>query len=57
MEATLDQLPQTGQFRLTIQVSTQSNYSARAAQRRVGRIVADEIGHLLRRGPPHTLNF
>ena len=52
MEATLDQLPQTGQFQLTIQVSAQLNYSARAAQRRVGRFVADEIGYLLRSGSP-----
>jgi hypothetical protein len=39
-------------MQLTIQVSAQINFSARAAQRRVGAFVADEIGYLLRSGEP-----
>ena len=52
MEAMVEQIPHTGQMQLTIQVSANVNYSARAAQRIVGRFVADEIGYLLRSGEP-----
>jgi len=52
VSALLEQLPQSGQIQLTIQVSAQFNYSAPAAQRRVNRFVADEIGYLLRGSEP-----
>ncbi len=52
MEATLEQLPQTGQIQVTIQVAARFNYSAQAAERLVGRFVADEISYLLRVGDP-----
>jgi hypothetical protein len=52
MEATIDQIPHTGKVQLTIQVSADMNYSASAARRMVGRLVAEEIGYLLRSGEP-----
>lgn len=52
MDALLEQLPRSGHIQLTIQVSAQFNYSSQAAQRRVNRFVADEIGYLLRGGEP-----
>lgn len=52
MDAVLEQIPRSGQIQLTIQVLAQFNYSAQAAQRRIGRFVADEIGYLLRSDAP-----
>jgi hypothetical protein len=52
METTFEQLPQSGQVELTIHVSAPINYSAVAAQRIVGRFVANEIAYLLRAGEP-----
>ena len=52
MEATLEQLPQTGQIQVTIQVAARFNYSAQVAERLVGRFVADEISYLLRPDTP-----
>lgn len=52
MEAVIEAIPQTGDIRLTIEVSARQNFSARSAQRVVGRFVADEISYLLRAGEP-----
>ena len=52
MEALLEQIPQTGNIQLTIQVNARFNYSTQAAQRLVRRFVADEISYLLRPGEP-----
>lgn len=52
METALEQLPQTGQIQVTIQVAAKFNYSALAAERLVGRFVADEISYLLRADTP-----
>ena len=52
MEAVIEAIPQTGDIRLTIEVSTKQNFSAKSAQKIVGRFVADEISYLLRAGEP-----
>ncbi len=52
MQVALEELPRVGDIQLTIQVSATFNYSARAAQRVVGRFAADEISYLLRAGEP-----
>jgi hypothetical protein len=52
MEAVLEQIPNTGQLSLTIQVSTAFNYTATAARKLAGRFAAEEIGYLLRPGAP-----
>jgi len=52
METSIEQIPTTGQFQLTIQVSANVHYSAAAARRIVGRFVAEEIGYLLRASEP-----
>ncbi len=52
MEAVIEQIPQTGEIQLTIQITARFNYSAAAAQGLVRRFVADEISYLLRVGEP-----
>lgn len=52
MEAVLEEIPQVGEIQLTIRVTAKHNFSAKAAQKLVGRMVADEIGYLLRSGEP-----
>lgn len=52
MEAVIEAIPQTGDIRLTIEVSAKQNFSARSAQKIVRRFVADEISYLLRAGEP-----
>lgn len=52
MEAVIEAIPQTGDIRLTIEISAKQNFSAKSAQRIVGRFVADEISYLLRAGEP-----
>ncbi|GAB4162615.1 MAG: hypothetical protein Fur0021_37000 [Candidatus Promineifilaceae bacterium] len=52
MEAVFEQVPQSGQFQFTLQVSATMNFSALAAQRIVSRFVADEVSYLLRAGKP-----
>jgi hypothetical protein len=51
-EIVLEQIPKTGKINLTIQVSTEINYSAEVAKRLAGRFVANEISYLLRAGDP-----
>ncbi|MCS6843422.1 MAG: hypothetical protein NZ528_03725 [Caldilineales bacterium] len=55
METVIEAIPQTGDIRLTIEVSAKQNFSGRSAQRLVGRFVADEISYLLRAGEPHLV--
>lgn len=52
MEAAIEQIPQTGDIQLTIQIKAQFNYSAIVAKRLVRRFLADEVGYLLRVGDP-----
>lgn len=52
METMLEQIPETGRIQLTIQITSQFNYSTQAAQRLARRFVADEISYLLRVGEP-----
>lgn len=52
METVFQQIPQTGDITLTIQISAPFNYSAVAARRLVNRFVADEISYLLRTEEP-----
>lgn len=52
MEAVVKAIPQTGDIRLTIEVSARQNFSAKSAQKIVRRFVADEISYLLRVGEP-----
>lgn len=52
MEAVIEAIPQTGDIRLTIEVSARQNFSAKSAQKIVRRFVADEISYLLRTGEP-----
>ena len=52
MEAVIEAIPQTGDIRLTLEISARQNFSAKAAQKTVGRFVADEISYLLRVGEP-----
>lgn len=52
METVLEQIPETGNIQLTIQISSQFHFSAKAAQRIARRFVADEISYLLRVGEP-----
>ncbi len=52
IETSIEQIPTTGQLRLTIQASANVSYSAAAARRIVGRFVAEEIGYLLHTGEP-----
>lgn len=52
LEAVIEQIPQTGDIQLTIQITARFNYSAAAAQGLVRRFVADEISYLLRVGEP-----
>jgi hypothetical protein len=51
-EILLEQVPKIGKIDLTIQVSTEMNYSAEVAKRLAGRFVANEISYLLRAGEP-----
>ena len=55
MESVVEQLPQTGRLEVTIQASADLNFTALAAQRKVGRFVADEVGYLLRSAPPSLI--
>lgn len=52
METVFQQIPQTGDITLTIQITASFNYSAVAARRLVNRFVADEISYLLRAEEP-----
>lgn len=52
MEAVFEQVPHSGQFQFTLQVSATMNFSAVAAQRIVSRFVADEVSYMLRTGKP-----
>ena len=52
MEAVIEAIPQTGDIRLTIEVSARQNFSDKSAQKIVRRFVADEISYLLRTGEP-----
>ena len=52
MEAVIEAIPQTGDIRLTIEVSARQNFSAKSAQKLVRRFIADEISYLLRAGVP-----
>lgn len=52
MEAVIEAIPQTGDIRLTIEVSARQNFSPKSAQKLVRRFVADEISYLLRAGEP-----
>jgi hypothetical protein len=52
MEATIEQIPRSGQVQFSLSVSGQMHYSAEAARRLVGRFVANEIAYLLRSGEP-----
>jgi len=52
VETVFQQIPQTGDITLTIQISAAFNYSAVAARRLVNRFVADEISYLLRAEDP-----
>ena len=52
MEMIFQQIPQTGDITLTIQITAPFNYSAVAARRLVNRFVADEISYLLRAEEP-----
>ena len=52
METVLEQIPETGNIQLTIQISSQFHFSAKAAQRIARRFVADEISYFLRVGEP-----
>lgn len=52
METIWEQIPQSGDIQLTIQITARFNYSAIAAQRIARRFVNDEISYLLRVGEP-----
>lgn len=52
METILEQIPESGEIRLTIQISARLNFSAEASQKLVRRFVADEISYLLRAERP-----
>lgn len=52
MEAVIETIPQTGDIRLTLEISARQNFSAKSAQKIVRRFVADEISYLLRAGEP-----
>ena len=52
METILEQIPESGEIRLTIQITARFNFSADAAQKFVRRFVADEIAYLLRAERP-----
>lgn len=54
-EILLEQVPKIGKINLTIQVSTEMNYSAEVARRLAGRVVANEISYLLRAGEPNLV--
>ena len=46
MDAVIEAIPQTGDIRLTIEVAAKQNFSAKSAQKIVGRFAADEISYL-----------
>ncbi|MDA0244637.1 MAG: hypothetical protein OT477_14555 [Chloroflexi bacterium] len=52
MEATIEQIPRSGQVEFTLQVTAKVHYSAEAARRLVGRFAANEISYLLRSSEP-----
>jgi hypothetical protein len=52
MDTILEEIPQTGNIQLTIQITSRFNYSAIAAKRLVHRFVNDEISYLLRVDEP-----
>lgn len=55
MEVVTEAIPQTGDIRLTLEISARQNFSAKSAQKIVRRFVADEISYLLRAGEPNLV--
>jgi hypothetical protein len=55
MEAVIEAIPQTGDIRLTLEISARQNFSAKSAQKIARRFVADEISYLLRAGDPNLV--
>jgi hypothetical protein len=55
MEAVIEAIPQTGDIRLTLEISARQNFSAKSAQKIVRRFVANEISYLLRAGEPNLV--